>query len=112
MPPGAICTACGAPRAHSTAAPRSDLMRITASKKARLRGDQKMTPPSLLHRKRFVVRICPPPRARNSCASKRVSPVAHAPLASSAACSASALRTARQAALCAGQSCTWCSLQQ
>jgi hypothetical protein len=30
-PPGTVCTACGAPRAHSTAASRNDLMRIMAS---------------------------------------------------------------------------------
>ncbi len=65
----------------------------------------------------LIARIRPPPRmprrvrARHSHASKRTSPVTHAPLASSLAASA-ALRAARQAALCAGQSCTWCSLQQ
>jgi hypothetical protein len=58
-------------------------------------------------------RACRPRRvrARCSCASSRASPAAHAPLASLSACSA-ALRAERQAALCAGQSCTWCSLLQ
>jgi hypothetical protein len=48
-------------------------------------------------------------RAPQLC-SMRASPAAHAPLSLSAA--SAALRAARQAALCAGQSCTWCSLQQ